>query len=147
MATYSVNNARPAHSCEYGNNTVLHDNTTIGAALALADVVRLAFVPAGTEVHRVVVKVTDMDTDGSPALAAKLGFAPADGSSAVSGADTAVASAAAWAQSAATTTYEIFPPYKVDVDSWLQAVVTTAAATGAAGTAHAKVEGVSLGPP
>jgi len=50
-------------------------------------------------------------------------------------------------QAAATTTYEIFPPYRLDTECYLQAVVSAAATGVQAGalTIHAKVEGEPLG--
>jgi hypothetical protein len=146
MATYTGANHQQPHSCEYGNVSRFSGQASVSTAIANADEVRPVFVPAGTEVHRVVIKNTDLDSNGSPALQAKIGFTPADGSAAA-GADTAVAAAAAWGQAAATTTYDLFPPYQVDVDSWLNIVVTTGPGTGATGTVYANVEGVSLGPP
>jgi hypothetical protein len=122
------------------NNSVAVATTDIDT---IGDIIQPVKVAAGTEVHRVVVKVTDMDSATS--LQAKIGFTPADGSAAPSGADVAVAAAGAWAQSAATTTYEIFPPYRVEKDSYLNIVVTAAAGTAVAGTVYAKVEGEALG--
>lgn len=145
MTTYSrTNNAAP-RSCEYGNASVFADQSSVTAALIAADIINPVKIPAGTRVSRVVVKNTDMDTNGTPALTAKIGFAAADGSAMPSGADTAVSADAAFGQAAATTTYEIFPPYVVEKDAFLSIVVGTGAATGAAGTVYAKVEGETLG--
>lgn len=144
MTTINPTNAKaPIHSGNYGNLGVYADSAAVSAtALAIGDKVRLARVPAGTKVSRVVIKNADLDTGTT--LQASLGFEPEDGS-AVSGSLTAVAAAGAWAQTAATTTYEIFPPYLVAKDSFLAASVTAAATGGAAGTVHGKVEGEVLG--
>lgn len=147
MATYNPSDLlKPAHSQAFGNGSRFTGKATTTAALAANDVVNLALVPAGTIVDRVVVKNPDLDTGSN--LVFKLGFAPADGSSApstMSSPDAAVAAAGqtTW-QAAATTTYEIFPPYRVDVDCYLQAVIGTGGATNT-GTIYAKVEGECQG--
>lgn len=146
MGTRNSGNTKPVHSAPYGNSVRFTDKiTTVAGDVGAAAVVQLVKVPAGTEVDRVVIKNTDLDGHGTPTLTAKIGFAPIDGSAAVSGADTAIAADGAWGQSAATTTYEIFPPYVVEVDSWLTIVAGTGAATAAGGTVSAKVEGVAKG--
>ncbi len=145
MGNYNPSNVNNSLSStgDGGNACVYADSVSVSAAPALADKIRPCLVAGGTKVSRVVIKVTDMDTGGTPALAAKIGFAPADGSS--GGDDDVVASAAAFGQSAGTVTYEIFPPYLVGEDSYLEAVVTTAPATGATGTVYGKVEGEAIG--
>ena len=142
MTIYNpANLSDPLHSTgNRGNGQVTHGSAVVSAALALADVVRPCRIAAGTKVHRVVIKNTDLD-DGA-ALAAKIGYLPEDGSA---GDDDAFAAAAAWGQSAATTTIEIFPPILVEKDSYLSITVSTAAGTGAAGTVYAKVEGEAIG--
>lgn len=148
MATYNPSDLlKPAHSQAFGNRDVYTGKCVIATDVANADVMNLAMVPAGTLVDRVVIKVPALDS--STVLTAKIGFAPSDGSAAPSdmaSADVAVAASGAWAQAAATTTYEIFPPYKVTVDSYLQ-VVATHATTGSSGggTVYGKVEGEGLG--
>lgn len=142
MTTYSrTNNAAPRS----GPNAVAFADQAAVTSLVAADIINAVAVPAGTKVHRVVVKNTDMDTNATPTSTAKIGFAAADGSAMPSGADTAVAVDAAFGQAAATTTYEIFPPYVVEKDCFLSIVVGTGAATAAAGTVYAKVEGEALG--
>lgn len=127
---------------DYGNSSVFVDSIAVPTtSLTAASVIKLTRVPAGTLVDRVVVKNTDMDSNATPTSTAKIGFSPVDGSAAVAGADTAILSTAAFGQAAATTTYEIFPPYAVEVDSYVTIVIGTGAATAAAGTVYAKVEG------
>lgn len=142
MATTS--SKKPIQSGNVANAAIFTDKVAVATAdLALAGKIQPVKVAAGTEVHRVVINVTDLDT--GTALQAKIGFTPINGDTAPSGADTAIAAAGAWGQAAATTTYEIFPPYRVEQDSFLNIVVTTAAGTAAAGTVYAKVEGEALG--
>jgi hypothetical protein len=134
------------HGAEYGNAVIASDSLAVVAGdVAAASVNKLCPIAGGTTVHRVVIKNTDLDSNGTPTLTAKIGFSPIDGSAAAAGQDTAVAANGAWGQAAATTTYEIFPPVFVDKDSYLTLVVGTGAATGAAGTIYAKVEGEAVG--
>lgn len=146
MGTKTSSNSNAIYANDEGNDSVFYDSVALATTdIDNADIIKLVKVAGGTVVHRVVVKNTDMDSNGTPTLQAKLGFSPIDGSSAPSGADTAVAAAGAWGQSAATTTYEIFPPYRVEKDSYLTIVITNGAATAAAGTVYGKVEGEATG--
>jgi hypothetical protein len=147
MGTVTSTNRNSAFSSDGGNNSVFVDSVAVtNADIDAADIVKLVRVAAGTAVHRVVTKTTELDSNASPSLTAKIGFTPIDGSSAVSGADTAIKADGAWGQNAETLTYEIFPPYRVEKDSWLTIVFGTGAATEAAtGTIYAKVEGEALG--
>lgn len=146
MGTKTSSNRNPLYANDEGNASVFVDSVAVLTTdIDSADIIKLCPVSGGTVVNRVVVKNTDLDSNGAPTLQAKIGFTPMDGSAAPSGADTAVAAAAAWGQSAATTTYEIFPPYRVEKDSYLTIVITNAAATAAAGTVYGKVEGEATG--
>lgn len=147
MGTVTSTSKNPAYSSDGGNNSVFVDSVAVtNADIDAADIIKLVRVPAGTDVHRVVTKTSELDSNVSPSLTAKIGFTPRDGSAAVSGADTAIKADGAWGQNAETLTYEIFPPYRVEVDSWLTIVFGTGGATEAAtGTISAKVEGEALG--
>lgn len=144
MATYVPTNKKLVHACEFGNAGIYTNNTTAATGVA-GDKFNVVEIPAGLSVSRVVIKTADLDSGATPALAAKIGFAPSDGSAAVSGADTAVSAAAAFGQAAGTTTFEIFPSYRVEVDSYLVIEVTTGAATSASGVIHGKCEGTLTG--
>lgn len=147
MGTVTSANRVPAFASDGGNESVFVDSVAVtNADIDAADIVKLVRVAAGTSVHRVVTKTTELDTNASPSLTAKIGFTPIDGSAAPSGADTAIKADGAWGQNAETLTYEIFPPYRVEKDSWLTIVFGTGAATEAAtGTISAKVQGEALG--
>lgn len=147
MGTVTSTNRNNIYSNDEGNASVFVDSVAVtNADIDSADIVKLVRVAAGTEVHRVVTKTTEIDTNVSPSLTAKIGFTPIDGSAAPSGADVAIKADGAWGQNAETLTYEIFPPYRVEKDSWLTIVFGTGAATKAAtGTISAKVEGEALG--
>jgi hypothetical protein len=147
MGTITTTSKKIPFSADYGNKSVFADSVAVtNADIDAADVIRPILVPGGTEVHRVVIKTTELDTNGTPSLTAKIGFTPADGSAAPSGADTAIKADAAWGQNAETITHEIFPPYRVEKDSYLNIVIGTGAATEAAtGTVSARVEGEIVG--
>jgi hypothetical protein len=147
MGTVTSTKKGAIYSSDGGNQSVFTDSVAVtNADIDAADIIKLCRVAAGTDVHRVITKTTELDSNGAPSLTAKIGFTPIDGSSAVSGADTAISADAAWGQNAETLTFNIFPPYRVEVDSWLTIVIGTGAATEAAtGTVYAKVEGEALG--
>jgi len=146
MGTLNTSSYKALHSGANGSVYCDGNLAVTNADIDAADVINPTRVPGGTMVHRVVVKTTDLDTNVSPTLTAKIGFTPIDGSAAPSGADTAVSAVAAFGQSAATTTYEVIPPYLVKNDSFLSIVIDTGAATEAAtGTIVAKVEGEFVG--
>lgn len=146
MSTKTTTSKKAVFSAEYGNAVKYSDSVALGTAdIDAADIIQLVYVPAGTAVDRVRIKTDDLDSGATPTLAAKIGFTPVDGSAPVSGADTAVSAAAAWGQAAGVLSYDVIPPYKVEVDSYLSVVITTGAATAAAGNAHAVVDGDSIG--
>ena len=142
MATYKPAANKNVHSCEFGNRTVHQNSASVSAALAIADKVRMCMIPGGTLVDRVVVKTGDLDSGAT--LTDKIGYEPKSGNTAVL--DAFCASGATTRQSAATTTYEIFPPVLVAEDSWL-VLTCVAAATGLAATVscYGKVEGETIG--
>lgn len=121
------------------NNNVYQDNVAVAANLATTDKVRLCKIAGGVDVHRVVIKNPDLDSGAT--LAVNLGFEYEDGSSGPSA--TAVAAAATTWQGAATTTYELLPPVRLERDGYLIAV-PTAAGVGT-GTIYSKVEAEAIG--
>lgn len=144
MTTKITSSTNAVHAAEYGNRTVYADTISLATTdIDAADIIKLCRVPAGTAVDRVVIKNTALAASG---LTAKIGFTRVDGSAAVSGADTAVSVDAAFGTSATTVTREIFPPYRVEFDSYLTLVIGTGPTTPAAGSIDAKVEGEYLGP-
>lgn len=138
-ANYQPASNQSPYSGDDGNRVVFADSATVLANLATTDKVRLAVIPAGTKVDRVVIKNVDLDSGAN--LAVNIGFENVDGSSGPSA--TAVAAAATTWQAAATTTYEIFPPVLLTKDAYLQAVPTV----GGVGTGlvYGKVEGECMG--
>jgi hypothetical protein len=129
-----------------GNASIFSDYITTTANIASGDLLRLVAIPGGSLVSRVVIKNADLDSGTT--LQAKIGFRKDDGSlipatQAVSDFTNCVAVAGAWGQSAATTTYELFPPVLVPCDAHL-VVEATAAGIGT-GAVYGKVEAEALG--
>lgn len=144
MGTKTTVSKKLISSSLEGNAMVFVDSVaTLTTDVDAADVIQPVRVAAGTEVHRVTTKVSN--ALAASALTAKIGFTPVDGSAAPSGADTAIKADGAWGIVTTPVVFDIFPPYRVEKDSWLNIVVGTAATTPAAGTVYAKVEGEGLG--
>jgi hypothetical protein len=142
MASTFTTTKRLAFSGNYGNRVVYVDKLNVSAASAANDKYRLCFVPGGTLVDRVTIKNGDLDT--STTLTSTCGFEYLDGSTL--DADAVYAAGTTTMRAAATTTYEIFPPFLVDRDAYL-IITTEDAATGlsTAVDVHAKVEGEIIG--
>lgn len=146
MATKTSINKQPQHSAEYGNAAKFHDSIAVLTTdIALASVVQLVKIPAGTLVDRVVVNATDMDSNVAPALATNIGFSNVDGTASPGGDATAVATASTVGQAAGTVVFDVFPTFMCEQDKWLTLTVTAAPATAVAGTFTAKVEGTMRG--
>lgn len=148
MGTKTTSSKNLLASSIEANSMVFADSVAIAATgdVDLADVIQPVRVSGGTDVHRVVIKCSA--ALAASALAAKIGFTPVDGSTpAVTSptADVAVSAAAAFGLNTNNVTFEVFPPYRVEKDSYLNIVVTTAGVTPAAGTVYAKVEGEGIG--
>jgi hypothetical protein len=91
------------------------------------DVFEVGYLPAGLVVHGFIVKATDMDTGGSPALVSKIR---------INGVD--VVTGVTAGQSAGTTAYYCDPTTTAGYEV-VDFKVTTAAATAAQGTVTVRV--------
>jgi len=111
----------------------------------LADKYYPVRIPAGTDVYRVTIKNADLDSNGGPTLAIKIGYEPIDGSTPVTDAFVAAGSTILQAVAAAGGNMFAFKPVRVDKESYLVIEVSTVAATFAAGEITAIVEGMGLG--
>lgn len=142
--------ALPMFNTGDGCAAVINDSAAVGVAQAINDTIDFR-IPKGLELGMLRLAWTDMDTGGSPALAAKVGFAPINGSTvvangvAVSADDDYFAAAAAIGQTAGGQVYAGFPPVVFEEDVYLRITVTTAAATFAAGTIYATLIGAQVG--
>lgn len=100
---------------------------TITAALTTSDVFQFGYLPKYARVVDAWVKATDMDTNGSPALALNIGDA---GDADRLFAATTAGQAAGVTRMSATTGFG----YRYDDETLITGAPSTSAATGAAGT-------------
>lgn len=126
---------------QVGNQGFSRTNKTLGGAfalittdLALNRTTGLFIVPRGFVVQRVYLALTDVDTNGTPTIAVTLGDSGDD--------DRFVAASTIGQAGGATTTLAstgLYYEFTADTEIFLKA--TTAAATAAAGTVTAYLEG------
>lgn len=110
------------------------------------DVIRIMRIPAGSQVCAVMIANAGLDSNGSPALAGSLGFAPVDGSSPTADADYFGADGDTVLQAANNgKLYCKFAPVTFERDVYLTFTVTEPAATFAAGSVYALALGVARG--
>lgn len=131
MATYKAVDlfTKPVRGQGEGTVIPIQGQITPGGA-ALNDVYRLARIPAGSFVMSGIMKNGDLDTNGTPLLAVKIGFLPVDGSA---GNDSAFGSSITQLRAAAApAALDFVPGVEVAKDSYLVMTVTAAAATFAA---------------
>jgi hypothetical protein len=147
MATKTSTNKQAQHSAEYGNASKHLDSIAVLAAdIALASVIQLVKIPAGTLVDRVALHATDMDTAVTPLFASNLGFSNVDGTASVVADAYAVMASSAVGQAAGVVAFDVMPPYMCEQDKWFAITVTAAPGTAAvSGTFTAKVEGSMRG--
>lgn len=126
-----------------GRAVVLNDRATLSANPTANDTMDFR-IPAGFELSKLWLKVPDMDA--STGLAAKVGYAPIDANSSLSGVDDYFRAAGALGQAAALIDCD-FVPITFQEDVYLR-ITWTVAASGAftAGTVYATALGNSKGP-
>lgn len=130
--TKSVGFSSPKMMAGDGRAVWFDDKAVIAAAGAANDTIDF-LLPAGQSLHQLKFIVTDMDTNGTPTLAAKIGYAPVNPASSLAGNDAYFKAAAAFGQSAQAFECD-FAPVRFDEDVYIRITVTTAAATFAAGS-------------
>lgn len=149
MATFDALdlNLKPQLGGEWGDNTLPEGKITL-SQFTSGDIFRFCKVPAGTEVHALVLANDDVDSNGTPTAAFKLGYTP------VSAADGALVANDAYFKSAGDITlqaanegkvYSRFNPIKFEQDVFLILTSTASSATFAAGVAWLKALGKALG--
>jgi hypothetical protein len=125
-----------AHFADYANVT----------AAAVSDTFDW-LIPAGVEVSSVVVQTQGaLDTNGSPTLAFKLGYLPADSTSSLAAVDNYFAAAGNTGLRAGGRITCAFEPITFNEDVIVRMTITTAAATIAAGRLWTIVSGNCNGP-
>lgn len=146
MATFNAPDlySKSRHMGGYGNTTVVYGSVTPTAG-AVGDIYRSVIIPAGTDVTDVDIVNDDLDTNVSPTIACKVGYAPlnaADGPAAV---DDYFAAAGKTFLNTAGRTSLAFQPVKFEKPVFLTITLSAAAATFAAGKVTAIVKGDAAG--
>ncbi len=127
-----------------GNQVVSHGSITPTAG-ASGDTYKVCKIPPGVEAFRLTIKSGDLDTNVSPTIACKIGYAPVDGSAGDDDAFVATGSTILQAASAVTGNVFVVKPVRIEKESFLVITLTAAAATFAAAEITAIVESAGLG--
>lgn len=127
-----------------GRAIFIPDKADVASAPAVNDTVSFR-LPAGLELSQLRFVVPDMDTNGSPALAGKIGYKAVDPASALVADDDYFRATGALGQAAGLVDCS-FPPITFQEDVMVQITWTTVAATFAAGTVHMIAAGNAKGP-
>ncbi len=148
MATHEASDlrTRSKHMGQYGELNGPKFKVTPAAAAA-ADVFRMGIIPAGTEVSAIILANGDLDSNGVPTAAFKMGYTPvnaADGPAA-SDAYFQAAGDTAFQSANAGKVYSNFDAIKFEYDVFLDITLTAGAATFAAGSVYATVLGRNVG--
>lgn len=148
MATYDaldLNSRQGSHQGGAYGDSVNHVGKVTPAAAGNGDIMRVLRIPAGTRVDMLNVINDQLDSNGAPTLACKVGYTP------VNSADGPAANDAYWAASgqtflrAAANTPMKAHPIVFDFDVWVIITLTAAAATFAAGSVSVVAESTNLG--
>lgn len=139
--------SKPRPMGEWGDMVLAEGKVTL-ANFNLAEVIRPCIIPAGHEVHAIILANDDIDSNGTPLAAFEMGYNPVDSN------DGALAQSAAYFAATGDITlqaaqngkvYAKFAPKKFEQDAFLEIIATAAAATFAAGTVYVKVIGRAVG--
>jgi len=146
MATvYGKKAKAPAFQPVNGGAVILEDSYSPTANFTAADQVNLVRIPAGTRVTSVAIQGDDLDTNGTPTIVFRVGYAPCDGSDPTAD-DDYFAVAGQTTLQAGGRLQCAFEPITFEKDVWLTVTVNTASATFAAGDIFGIVQGIALGP-
>lgn len=135
MATQSPAdiNSAPRHESSFGNLNV-YSKTLAVTSLPLNEVLRVLRIPGGNRIVALHVINDDLDSNGAPTAAVKVGYSPvvsADGPTADD--DYWAAAGQTWLQSAGNR-FATAHPLKIDKDIYVDITASAAAATFAAGS-------------
>ncbi|MGH9927780.1 MAG: hypothetical protein ACREA9_00990 [Pyrinomonadaceae bacterium] len=140
MATYKATdlNTKQLHGGEFGEVNMPSGKLTPTTGTS-GDIYSICKIPAGAEVHALVIANGDLDT-GTSVLAVKIGYAPVDGVN-PTGVDNYFSPAGDVVLASANLgkLYANFDPIKFEFDVFLNLVVTTSANVFAAAAIWAKV--------
>lgn len=109
------------------------------------DILRLCRIPAGTRVDAILIGNDDLDSNGAPTAANKLGYTPVNSADGPAAVDNYWAAAGQTWMQAAGTRVVMADPITFDYDVYLILTATASSATFAAGTIRALVLGERVG--
>jgi hypothetical protein len=121
------------------------DVASVASAPSVNDTIDFT-LPAGLELHLVRLVFTDMDTNGTPLIAFKVGFRKLNDGDTLTADDDYFAAAGQTTARAGGLLDCVFTPIKFNVDVILSVTITAAAATFAAGTVTLVAAGNADGP-
>lgn len=127
-----------------GRAVFINDSAALAANVTINDTMDFR-LPAGFELSTLRFKLPDMDTNGAPTLAGKIGYAPVDPASSLSAVDNYFRATAALGQAAAQVECD-FVPITFQEDVRITITWTAVSATFAAGTVYMTAAGNSKGP-
>jgi hypothetical protein len=133
-------NSQKTSGGAYGN-TVTFVNDVTPTTFNTADNIKVLAIPAGTFLTEIFIDTDDLDSNGTPTAAAKIGYVNKDGTAAPSGADTIFGTAINTWQTGGRVVLR-FKPFAVTRDIYLTIVPTTNAATYVAGKINAVATGI-----
>src|SRR5262245_9263640 len=114
-------------------------------AMLTTDKVRVCRIPAGFEAFRLNIKNADLDSNGTPTLAVKIGFEYEDGSGGTDNAFVASGSTIFQSASGVAGNNFLIKPITIDKPAFLTITPTANAATYAAGEIVGVLEGIGRG--
>src|SRR5687768_652742 len=146
MATFNAPdlNSKPMPMGGYGNMNVVFGTVTPTAG-ALADVYRPVRIPAGMTVTSLEIVNDDLDSNGTPLIACKIGYEPVNASDGPTADDDFFVVAGSTILRSAARTAMNFQPIKFEKDVWVTVTLSAAAATFATGKVTAIVTGEATG--
>lgn len=138
MPTYNTtaaNRIQPRTDGYSGNKKTMYESFSLTAALALNDVINMFKVPAGAIITGIILKTSDLDTGGSPAIVLDVGDA-SDTDRLIDGATVGQAGGTSTSLVSSTGVF-----YQYTAETMISVLVQVAPATGATtGTVELAVE-------
>lgn len=118
-----------------GRAVFFNDSYAVAANPTAADTIDY-HLPAGVELNTLRFHSSDLDTNGTPTLASKIGYRKANDADTLTADDDYFAPTGTLLGQAAGITECRFPPIKFEVDVIISITIEVAAATFAAGTIY-----------
>ncbi len=128
-----------------GRGIFITDTYAVAANPTAGDVINFR-LPAGIELMDLKIKVTDMDTAGSPEILFRVGYAPTDTGSSLAANSTFFAAAGQTTAQGGGVIDSSFEPIKFEEDVYVTVTINTDALTFAAGTVTMIAAGSAIGP-